>query len=146
MSGGHAQKSGGIFGFSGEFSSHFGGGLAGSAHTVPTNVAFPPRYNPLFEMNKIWYECPEQDPFYQALAATVIARRKSLGLTQEQVAAAGDISRAELQFVEGARRRVTMQTLRGLSLGLHYPWVADLLLDVERRLHVPGHGAPTRVA
>lgn len=85
-------------------------------------------------MNKIWYERPEADPFYVELGKAVRGRRKALGLTQEGLAKAGEISRAEVQFIENAKRRETLQTMRGCCWGLGGIWLSELFLEVERRL------------
>ena len=83
--------------------------------------------NLLSSMNKIWYENPEDDPFYVELGKAVRERRKALGLTQEGLAKAGEISRAEVQFIENAKRRETLQTMRGCCWGLGTLGPASLL-------------------
>jgi transcriptional regulator with XRE-family HTH domain len=45
-------------------------------------------------MNTIWYDKPEEDPFYIALGVAVKTRRLALGLTQDQLAKAAGISRS----------------------------------------------------
>ena len=97
-------------------------------------------------MNTIWYDKPEEDPFYIALGHAVIRRRKELHLTQDEVAKIAGISRSEVQFIENAKRRQTLQTMRCCCRALGGIWLSELFLEVERHYYQSGHGGPILVA
>ncbi|MEQ1751657.1 MAG: helix-turn-helix domain-containing protein [Prosthecobacter sp.] len=97
-------------------------------------------------MNTIWYDKPEEDPFYIALGVAVQRRRKDLHLTQQELADAAGISRAEVQFIENAKRRETLQTMRRCCRALGNIWLSELFTEVERRYYQLGHGGPIVVA
>ncbi len=97
-------------------------------------------------MNTIWYDKPEEDPFYIALGVAVQRRRKDLHLTQDELAKAADISRSEVQFIENAKRRETLQTMRRCCQALGGIWLSELFLEVEKRYYRLGHGGPIVVA
>jgi transcriptional regulator with XRE-family HTH domain len=97
-------------------------------------------------MIKLWYDKPEEDPFYVALGVAVEMRRKALGLTQEQLAKAAGISRAEVQFIENAKRRETLQTIRRCCWALGDIWLSQLFLQVERHVYRSGLNGPILVA
>lgn len=107
----------------------------GGSRVRPTSVAIEPvptrRHSP---MKLPFYEKPEHDPFYVMLGRVVTERRKKLGLTQEGLAEAADISRAEVQFVENAKRRVKLDTVRRCCMALAGLWLAELFMEVQRRL------------
>jgi transcriptional regulator with XRE-family HTH domain len=73
-------------------------------------------------------------------------RRKALGLTQEQLAKAAGISRAEVQFIENAKRRQTLQTMRACCMALGGIWLTQLFLEVERHVYRSGLNGPILVA
>ncbi len=81
-----------------------------------------------------YYERPEDDPFYIMLGHCVTERRDALKKTQKQLAEDADISRAEQQFIENAKRRVKLETIRRCCNGLGGIWLAELFLEVERRI------------
>lgn len=97
-------------------------------------------------MIKLWYDKPEEDPFYVALGLAVEMRRKALGLTQAQLAKAAGISRSEVQFIENAKRRQTLQTMRACCMGLGGIWLSELFAEVERRFCLATLGGPILVA
>lgn len=97
-------------------------------------------------MKKIWYDNPEEDPFYVALGQAVERRRRALGLTQAKLAEAAGISRAEIQFIENAKRRETLQTIRRCCWALGDIWLSQLLLEVERHTYRSGLNGPILVA
>lgn len=97
-------------------------------------------------MNTIWYDKPEEDPFYIALGVAVIRRRKELHLTQDEVAKIAGISRSEVQFIENAKRRETLQTMRRCCQALGGIWLSELFLEVEKHYYQLGHGGPIVVA
>ncbi len=97
-------------------------------------------------MKKRWYDNPEEDPFYVALGQAVVKRRKALGLTQQQVAEIGGLSRSEVQFIENAKRRETLQTIRRCCYALNDIWLAELFLEVERHTYREGLNGPILVA
>ncbi len=97
-------------------------------------------------MNTIWYDKPEEDPFYIALGIAVQMRRLAFGLTQQQLADAAGISRSEVQFIENAKRRETLQTMRRCCRALGGIWLSELFMEVERRCHLANLGRPTLVA
>jgi len=51
------------------------------------------------------------DAVYKELGKRIIAARKSHGLSQEQLAAASDIDRSHIGFIEQGRRKPTVATL-----------------------------------
>lgn len=85
-------------------------------------------------MKLVFYEKPEDDPFYVVLGRVVAERRKALGLTQDQLAHEAGISRAEVQFIENAKRRVKLDTIRRCCLALSDIWLAEVFMEVQRRL------------
>ena len=87
----------------------------------------------VFTMNTIWYDQPEDDPFYVALGVAIQKRRLLLGLTQEQLAKLAGISRSWVQLVEGGKRHVTLEMLRRCCHALNSIWLTELLAEVERR-------------
>ena len=97
-------------------------------------------------MNTIWYDKPEEDPFYIALGVAVQMRRLAFGLSQQQLATAAGISRSEVQFIENAKRRQTLQTMRCCCRALGGIWLSELFLEVERHYYQSGHGGPILVA
>ena len=97
-------------------------------------------------MIKLWYDKPEEDPFYVALGVAVEMRRKALGLTQARLAKVAGISRAEVQFIENAKRRQTLQTMRCCCWARGDIWLTDLFLEVERYVYRSGLNGPIVVA
>lgn len=68
-------------------------------------------------------------PVLAALGAKLVARRKSLGLTQEAIASKASIDARHVQDLEYGRSNATIATLRAVAIALETT-VAELLRDV----------------
>ncbi len=70
------------------------------------------------------------DRLLETFARVLRDRRKSLGLTQEELADRAGLSMRYVSLLESCRHQPTLATLDGLSRGLEMP-LSDLLLAVE---------------
>lgn len=70
----------------------------------------------------------DADRIYRNLGTRIRDLRKSLGLTQDQLAKQVGISRASLANIEGGRQQVLVHHLFALAHGLHLESPAQLLL------------------
>ncbi len=75
----------------------------------------------------------EPDRLLETFAQVLRARRKALGLTQEELAHRAGLSMRYVSLLESCRHQPTLATLRGLSRGLDMP-MAELVGAVEARM------------
>ncbi|VDC31363.1 helix-turn-helix domain-containing protein [Pseudogemmobacter humi] len=75
----------------------------------------------------------KNDPYLAALALVLREKRKSMGLSQEELAHRAGLSMRYVSLLESCRHQPTLATLRGLSAGLGLP-LSALLAEVEARL------------
>jgi transcriptional regulator with XRE-family HTH domain len=66
------------------------------------------------------YSMKNVDGVYKELGKRIVLARKAKGMSQEQLAAASDIDRSHMGFIEQGRRRPTLATLFKIcaSLGM----------------------------
>lgn len=83
---------------------------------------------------------------YRRLGRAVAARRRSLGLTQGQIAAQLGLSRASLANLENGRQRIMVHQLFGLVNALRLNSILDLVPAVwtfdEPLAELKIHGSP----
>lgn len=72
----------------------------------------------------------DYEPFRRKLAAAIMARRQTLGLSQEEVARRSKLHRTYISDVERGERNISVDSLRRLSVALGFPmW--SLIKDAE---------------
>jgi transcriptional regulator with XRE-family HTH domain len=59
------------------------------------------------------------DAVYVELGKRIVAGRKARNMSQEQLAAASDIDRSHIGFIEQGRRKPTVATLYKIAQSLH---------------------------
>jgi transcriptional regulator with XRE-family HTH domain len=59
------------------------------------------------------------ETIYKELGKRIISERKRQGMSQEALAAASDVDRAHIGFIEQGRRRPTLSTLYKISSALN---------------------------
>lgn len=75
----------------------------------------------------------KNDAYLATLALVLRERRKTLGLSQEELAHRAGLSMRYVSLLETCRHQPTLATLRGLSTALGLP-LSALLAEVEARL------------
>jgi transcriptional regulator with XRE-family HTH domain len=59
------------------------------------------------------------DAVYKELGSRIVVARKARAMSQEQLAAASDIDRSHIGFIEQGRRKPTISTLFKIANSLH---------------------------